>query len=70
MPTSKVVTAKSLKTAWDKYISLFETAPHGTEKQLAALLELIPEDECDGGSWEEYEHIKRMWNATLGQKLV
>jgi hypothetical protein len=59
METAKVVTAKSLKAAWDKYVGLFGVVPHGTEKQLAAMLELVPEDESNAGSWEEYQHIKK-----------
>ena len=31
-----------LATAWERYTAFFGTPPHGTHKQLAAMLELIP----------------------------
>lgn len=40
----KVVTAESLSRAWSKYTSLFGEEPHGTEKQMAAMLEFVHED--------------------------
>jgi hypothetical protein len=35
--------AEALNRAWSKYSEIFGTAPHGTVKQLAAMLELCPE---------------------------
>jgi hypothetical protein len=32
--------AKNLAFAWSRYVELFGEPPHGTEKQLAALIEL------------------------------
>lgn len=62
-PTRKVVTAKLLQHAWDRYVSLFGVAPHGTERQLAGLLELVPENDSDAlcDSWETYKQIKAQW---------
>jgi hypothetical protein len=35
--------AKALNRAWAKYSEVFGVAPHGTVKQLAAMLEFCPE---------------------------
>lgn len=43
MPTPhRTVTPEKLAKAWRIYAAFFGEPPHGTEKQLAALLELIP----------------------------
>jgi len=42
----RLTNAEALKTAWDKYTYLFGEAPHGTEKQMAALAELLPKREA------------------------
>ena len=34
--------AKRLAIAWRKYVALFGEPPHGTERQLSALLCLLP----------------------------
>ena len=34
--------AKSLVEAWAKYLDAFAVSPHGSQKQMAALLELGP----------------------------
>jgi hypothetical protein len=34
--------ANDLAAAWIRYRSLFGDVPHGTQKQMAALLELMP----------------------------
>jgi hypothetical protein len=36
------ITAKNLAAAWARYRDLFADIPHGTEKQMGALLELLP----------------------------
>lgn len=36
----KETLAKKLNNGWRRYVELFGEPPHGTEKQLAALLEL------------------------------
>jgi hypothetical protein len=36
------ITGKELRVAWQKYCNLFGAQPRGTEKQLSALLELVP----------------------------
>lgn len=41
-PKPTLVTAAQLSAAWVQYLWLFNEVPHGTEKQMAALLELIP----------------------------
>ena len=33
--------AKRLSEAWDRYVELFDVPPRGTEKQMAALLQLV-----------------------------
>lgn len=44
MSELKVVTAESLSRAWSKYTSLLGEEPHGTEKQMAAMLEFVHEN--------------------------
>lgn len=36
------VTPTGLAYAWSRYVHLFDEPPHGTETQMAALLELAP----------------------------
>lgn len=38
----KLDLAKALQIGWRKYTDLLGEPPHGTEKQLAALIELVP----------------------------
>jgi hypothetical protein len=38
---TRVVTPVKLAKAWKRYTELFGVVPHGTTKQLAALLELV-----------------------------
>ena len=39
----KTVTVETLAEAWKRYVNLFGHPPHGTKKQLGALLELVKE---------------------------
>ncbi len=41
---AKTVTPAALTDAWRRYVTVFGRAPHGTEKQMAALLELVREE--------------------------
>lgn len=43
-PRSKIVTAAGLATGWKRYKELFGVEPHGTEKQMAGLMELARDD--------------------------
>ncbi len=38
------LSAQGLAKAWARYAEFFGEVPHGTEKQMAALLELIPKE--------------------------
>ena len=41
---ARTVTPKALSEAWAKYVYYFGEAPHGTERQMACLLQLVKED--------------------------
>jgi hypothetical protein len=47
--TEDAMTAKSLVIAWKKYVNLFGESPHGTEKQMAALLVFVESEELFDG---------------------
>lgn len=50
--------AKNLAAAWLRYVELFGEPPHGTEQQLAALIELIPRDDGEDGGHEDDKHVR------------
>lgn len=58
-PDAVAALAKSLASAWLRYVELFGEPPHGTEQQLAALIELIPRDdgEDDGETVRTAAHV-------------
>lgn len=41
-PAAQWVSGESLSLAWKRYVEIFDEKPHGTERQMAALLELLP----------------------------
>jgi hypothetical protein len=59
---TRVVTPAKLAIAWERYVATFGVLPHGTVKQFAALLELIPRsqsaevEESDG--MQTYRRLK------------
>jgi hypothetical protein len=56
--------AKALSQSWLKYKNLFESVPHGTAKQLAALLELTPE-------WERItERLGRLEGLDMTDEML
>lgn len=54
----KTVTGNDLSIAWTRYVELFGTVPHGSVKQMNALLELVPH-RMTPKEWEEkYTNLK------------
>lgn len=43
-PPVKIVGPKALCAAWRRYAEIFGDVPHGTERQMAALLEFVPRE--------------------------
>jgi len=43
---TKVITPRNLNLAWIRYRNFFDEPPHGTRKQMAALIALVREDEA------------------------
>lgn len=41
--SERLINAGTLAVAWKRYTDLFGEPPHGTEKQMGALLALIPD---------------------------
>ena len=63
----KAKVAKCLTEAWARYTEFFGEVPHGTKKQMAALLELaetetweMPVEPCTGCG-EHHEKSQRCW---------
>ena len=55
-----IVTGEDLSIAWQRYIRLFGSDPHGSVKQMNALLELVPK-RMSGAEWE------KRWNSWMGK---
>ena len=57
-----IVTGVDLAVAWERYTRLFGTVPHGSVKQMSALLELVP-DRLTAAEWE------KKWNSWTGKAV-